>query len=366
MSFIKELASWRMSSSWLLATVVCVVICVALFGGPDSSEAFCKTDPTVLVSSIVKTCWECMFPIGMSGFILFPGDQDMVSPPEGPGISAVYPPLLCGCACLTPMLCLPGLPIGYFEPVRLVEVVHDMLCFPSLGVSFGSGGFTFIGQGSESTQIDALDQNHSYMQAHYLAFPLWYWVGLIVDGFCLNYSVEDLDVLFVSEVDPTWNDDFLALLIAPETLLIANPVALMACVADAVSAAVGFPIDALFWCAGSSGYMYPMNGNVSGAGSDINAAMLNTYRMLAKLARLGLETWNSADGKLICTDLPTGLIVKGQYKFQLLYPIPNFTGEGCCFPIGRTPFRWGQGKEIPAVGEDFVWLVWKLQRCCLL
>lgn len=364
----RGVCAWSKASWGALARVAMAGVLALVFLGVvvTVAEAYCKEDTNILSDSMSKTCWECMFPVGMSGFTLYTGDQDDVAGPVGPGISAVYPELLCGCLCFTPYLCVPGLPIGYFEPVRLMEAVHDQLCFPTFGTSLG-GAYSFLGQGSESTQIDDLDQNHGYMQVHYIAFPLWYIVGLIVDTFCdFNYSIADIDVLFLSEVDPTWNDDILSAMLAPETLLISNPIALMACIADSVAAAFTWPLDPLFWCAGSSGYLYPMDGNVSGSGNDLNASMLMVYRMLAKLARVGLETWSSADGSLICSDMPTGLIVKSQYKFQLIYPIANSSGDGCCYPMGRTPFTWGLAKEIPAVGEDFVWLMWKLQRCCLL
>jgi conjugal transfer pilus assembly protein TraU len=316
---------------------------------------------------------ELLPPADLEGFqgrhYIFSGAETLVAPAIGPGIAPYYPPQLCGCVCLLGV-CIPGLPIGYFEPVRLVEVVHDQLCFPTFGTSLGAGGFSFIGAGSESTQIENLEQNHLYMHVHYMAFPLWYIIGLVVDSLCVNPSgaFDEIDILFMSEIDPTWNDDVLAMILSPEALLLANPISLMACAADSLAASVDFPIDALFWCAGSAGYLYPMDGNVSGAGNDIQRSALLTYRMLAKLARTGAELYTAGNAVLICSDYPTGIIVKSQYKFQLLYPIPSFRSPlgSCCHPLGRTSIMWGGGKEIPAVGEDFVWLLWRLQRCCML
>lgn len=349
---------------WMLAACLFVLV---LVGSVASAEAYCRPGTNVLAQSFGTTCWECMFPISMASVTLFTGTETAVTPAMGPGLAPYYGPILCGCVCFFEV-CIPGLPIGYFEPVRLMEVVHDQLCFPTFGISFGSGGFSYIGAGSESTQIDALDQNHVYMHVHYMSFPLWYIIGLIVDVLCVNVSIEDIDLLFISEIDPTWNDDVLAMILSPEALVLANPITLMACAADSLAAAVYFPIDPLFWCAGSAGYLYPMDGNVSGAGNDIQRSALLTYRMLAKLARVGLETFTAGNGVLICTDLPTGLIVKSQYKFQLLYPIPSYRSAigSCCFPMGRTSMMWGGAKEVPAVGEDFIWLMWKLQNCCML
>lgn len=361
----RTLCKW--SSSGLRVVLGLCLLLIVVMGTVDAADAYCRPATNLLSQALGTTCWECMFPISMSDVTLFTGTETAVPPAMGPGIAPYYGTILCGCLCFFEV-CIPGLPIGYFEPVRLMEVVHDQLCFPTFGTSFGGGGFSYIGAGSESTQIDALDQNHLYMHVHYLSFPLWYIIGLIADGFCLNYSIEDIDVLFISEIDPTWNDDVLAMILSPEALVLSNPVALMACAADSLAAAAYFPIDALFWCAGSAGYLYPMDGNVSGAGNDIQRSALLTYRMLAKLARVGEETFTAANGPAICTDLPTGLIVKSQYKFQLLYPIPNYQGPlgSCCSPMGRTSMMWGNSKEVPAVGEDFVWLMWKLQNCCML
>lgn len=363
----KDLTVWCSMVGVRVFLGLCLVVILVL-GSVGSSDAFCTPSTNLLSQSLATTCWECMFPISMASITLFTGTESPVPPAIGPGLAPYYGTILCGCLCFFEV-CIPGLPIGYFEPVRLLEVVHDQLCFPTFGTSF-TGGFSFIGAGSESTQIDALEQNHVYMHVHYMSFPLWYIIGLIVDVLCFNGTavVEDIDVLFISEIDPTWNDDVLAMILSPEALILSNPIALAACAADSLAAATYFPIDALFWCAGSAGYLYPMDGNVSGAGNDIQRSALLTYRMLAKLSRVGLELWSSANGPAICVDLPTGLIVKSQYKFQLLYPIPSFRSVigSCCYPMGRTSMMWGNAKEVPAVGEDFVFLMWKLQNCCLL
>jgi conjugal transfer pilus assembly protein TraU len=318
-------------------SVMLVLLCALPFAGvvaPDTAEAFCQRSTNVLARSLATTCWECMFPMSMSGVTLFNA----------------------------------GLPFGIWEPKNLIEVVHDPLCFPSLGVSLASG-FTHIGRGSESTQMDGTELNHTFWNVHYISYPLWFLIGIGLDIACLNPGgiVDKIDVVFISEVDPSWNDDILNLMLFPEALLIANPMALSACAADSLAASVGFPIDALFWCAGSQGFLYPPDGNYSGAGTDLGPAALSGFHMLSKLARVGAEAYTAGNGPLICDDFPTGLIVKSQYKYQLIYPIPNTGAIGpCCQPIGRTLMMWGLNKSIPAVGEDYVFLLWKLQRCCLL
>ena len=51
-------------------SLILVLLCGLPFSGvvvPDTAEAFCQTSTTVLASSLATTCWECMFPISMSG-----------------------------------------------------------------------------------------------------------------------------------------------------------------------------------------------------------------------------------------------------------------------------------------------------------
>nr|WKV17501.1 hypothetical protein pSH12sh288-5_00004 [Shigella sonnei] len=66
----------------------------------------------------------------------------------------------------------------------------------------------------------------------------------------------DLDIGYLSELDPMWDSSSLSMIIQPEAILFGNIIAQGACAADAVASLVSKPIDALFWCAGSQGSMY--------------------------------------------------------------------------------------------------------------
>ena len=61
----------------------------------------------------------------------------------------------------------------------------------------------------------------------------------------------DLDILYLSEIDPTWNNDELNVFLYPESLLLANPIALAACLADVAAVEIREAIDPLFFCVGS-------------------------------------------------------------------------------------------------------------------
>lgn len=344
----------------------------ATAGAPPEAEAICTANPGGAIQSLLLTpCWSCFFPISLASVSINPVVEDYTSPAVGPGLpfpspNPYPPPVLCACECLLPGVCVPGLPIGYWEPKNLMEVVHEPFCFPSLGVPLGPA-VNFLGRGTTSNDIDNPQLGNSFWQVHYLLFPVFALVGVLTDVLCVNPTglLDDIDVLYLSELDPTWNHDELAALLFPEALLVNNPVAQAACAADAISSSAGFPIDPLFWCAGSWGSLYPPTGNVAGKSTDLQTTALVWSRLLLKLARIGAEFYTAGNALLLCWDFPTGQLVKSQYKMQLLWPVPNIPPL-CCSPIGRSPLLWGTAKTIPGYGEDHVFLLWKLQRCCLL
>lgn len=359
-------------TSTVCVILIGLVLAASLFVfTPSDAEAYCPST-SILAETFGKTCWECIFPMSLIGVTVFNLSEDSVRAAVGPGNSAIYPPQLCGCICFTPYICVPGLPFGAFFPSHLMEVVRNPFCFPSLnGLTIGANP-TFINRGLVDVAQDDPALKMSYYHVHFIIFPLWAMLGTGINILCANPSSmgNPLDIAYLSEVDPGWDDDVVSLLMFPEAVLFANPIATAACAVDSVSASFGYPLDPLFWCAGSFGNVYPPSGYTSGSYSgQVKPAALVITRVLAKLSRIGAETWWAADGSLICSDIPTFLIIKSQYKFQLLYPIANSDSTnvvGCCSPIGRTQLMWGLAKTYPVDGDDFVFLIWKLQRCCML
>ena len=60
---------------------------------------------------------------------------------------------------------------------------------------------------------------------------------------CQTDGYVDFDLMYLSEVDPTWNDDELAFYTVPEVVLFANPFMQAACIADAVMGLADKTID---------------------------------------------------------------------------------------------------------------------------
>jgi len=347
----------------------CVYALMLLAGRPSPALAVCP-ESQILETMLTKICWGCVFPFRLGGKTLissgFPTD------PASPSST------FCQCSDTR----LPGVTVQFTEPARLIEVVREPYCFPSLGgMSLKGASYERHGTYSESQNGDLRDA--AFYNVHYIAFPAWDILGLTVSfvgpsvnnitaGFfpdlskCFphgQFDVSNYSLLYLSELDPTWNDDELAALLTPEAILFANPVAQAICAADCIAASASFPLDPLFWCAGCQGSLYPFTGTVAGPVGEANTAALLAARALAKLNRGYFEALTSTEAAL-CGKVYTGMIRKSQYRLQLLYPLPNTTTPVCCPPIGQSALLWGSGKAYPVHGEDFSFLVWRQRDCC--
>ena len=186
---------------------------------------------------------------------------------------------------------------------------------------------------------------------------------IVADFLCLEPG--SIDILYISEIDPLWQDSELTAIINPEAVLFANPLALAACAADCVAATANLPRDELFWCAGCQGSMYPMNGNVSASIGHVQASRLVLSRFAYKLHR-ELVAWGTMGSKGLCGKYLMPVMRKQQYRFQMTNPNPATKGRFACPPIGTSTTFQSAGQVIPAIGEDMGYLVWRKRNCCAL
>ncbi|RQQ01110.1 conjugal transfer pilus assembly protein TraU [Burkholderia stagnalis] len=295
---------------------------------------------------ITDICWSCVFPISLGGTPIITAGQEDTSNPSG---------LLCACGAVV------GLKIGFWEPVRRVDVTRVPYCFVSLGGVKIDPGIR-APEGEIRQQQDLTKQ--SRYQVHWYLDPILFWLEVLLDFSCLETG--SFDVAYLTEIDPTWNDDELTMLLNPETFLFGNPIAQAACAGDCVLSSAGFGSNALFWCAGCNGSIYPFNGHVQAHISHVQASSLLVQRMTAKLHREGLM-WGTSGGDALCGATIQPVMDKSQYKYQMLYPIPETAKiDGrCCQPYGRTTAIWGAGKSYPYKGEDFSYMVFRKKNCCL-
>jgi len=323
-------------------TLAAVLSVVVAFGA--KAEGTCEG---TFVNPITDICWSCIFPISLGSFELIGGRPDT----ENPGN-----PL---CFCNKPIP-IPGLALGLWEPVRLVDVSRTPFCFVNLGgLEISPGGDW--GQGKTSQNRGA--SSNTFFHVHWYIYPLIYWLEVLIDFICLEQA--SFDIAYITEIDPLWADDELTFFLNPEAVLFANPIAQAACAADCGAASVGLPLDPLFWCAGCHGSMYPLDGNIHGHVGGVQASVLATERMAYKLHR-ELINWGTAGEAALCEKYPMPVMRKSQYRTQMTNPNPTTSGEHACSPMGRSSTLYETNREIPVIGEDFGYLIWRKRNCCAL
>ena len=300
---------------------------------------------------ITDICWSCILPItlGSTTIANFGGQEDNGGNPGSP---------VCSCGA-RPVV---GLAVGFFEPARMVEVARKPYCLPAMGGLNLDLGFPAPEHGRSSYRGQDGDAG-SFYQSHWYANPVITWLEIMTGFPCLESG--SFDLAYMTEVDPLWNDDELTLLIQPEAVLFANPVAIAACAADCVKATAGFGFDTLFWCSGCQGGIYPMDGNIPFHMGGVRTSSLLAHRMAAKMHRQAIA-WGYHGSRGLCGGYIEPVITKSAYKAQLINPVPatdKLDGR-CCQPFGRTTILWGIGKEYPVQGEDFTYMLFRKRNCC--
>jgi len=291
-------------------------------------------------------CWGCLFPIKMGAAEIGGG-----SVPSGASDQ-----ILCSCADNN------GVPqfgnaIGMWEPAYLVDVVRAPGCSPSLGGSIlpGVNDRTWGNRGSG--ERDGSDKGfHHY---HFYSFPLIQMLDLFTPGECNTGGIVDFDMLYPSEMDPTWNDDELAFFTNPEAAAIANIPAQAACTASSAATAVGRNIDSLWWCAGSWGMLYPFSGHGAADGMP-RMTSLAAMRGIAAQHRRGLLRKTMGSDQL-CGATIAPMLPKSQYRMSMYFPVAETDDNHV---MGETTWNWGLGKTIPRTGEDATYMLWRWKDCC--
>ncbi len=296
------------------------------------------------INPITDVCWDCLFPITVSGVNVTPKSKEAIK----------YETRICTCKGIPPKI---GIPLTFWEPIYLVDVTRHAYKLMGLGGAT-VGKESIKNRGSIGITADGPSQ-HSFYHVHFYTYPIMAFLELFTDFICTEKG--NLDIGYMSEMDPLWNDDQLSAILNPESALFSSEAAQLACVPDCLSTNIGKPLDKLFWCAGCQGSLYPFTGTVAHHSGALQASSLLVHRTLAKLHRCyALKGYGEKD---FCEAKYMPFIKKSIYKTQLVYPLPQTKGP--CQTLGKSSILWGMGKTFPYGGEDFVYLIWRKKQCCL-
>ena len=292
--------------------------------------------------------WTMIFPIRISGVKISVEKGSVDS-------STSVTSALCVCPRGFLHLPTPGIVVSYHRPLYVEEMVKTPGCLSSLG------GLSVL-KGYEALQTD-LNQdtnNASRWQVHWYHYPV---LGLLdlFKGF-LCEKAGRFSLVYMTELDPSWQDDTWAAVYAPETLLFANPVAQAACAQDAVAATASHPLDRLFWCAGSWGSLYPFTGNANASVEHIQSANLVGAKMMAKLAKMGVLR-SRVGAAALCKPRPMPILLKSEFSLDPVYP--KISQEGG-MSIGASTAVWEYASPQSYPGyENINQVIFQEQQCCL-
>ena len=304
-----------------------------------------------MLNPVTDICWDCFFPINFAGASMGSGQDPNPMPPP-----------LCSCPAPPPLFIRPGVGVSYWSPDRIAEVVRDPLCSPTLGgVTLGKMN---VSGGDDSGRLGSGGNKKSegvFYQLHWLQWPLLSALGVLSSGSLCQKNDAAMDFFWLSEMDPAWDDDELAFILAPESLLFSSVSANAACAADTMQAlATNFGFNKLYWCSGGHGSVFPLSGHKQYHTGGVDSSMNLVHRMIFKLHRLGLLLDTSSMAAL-CADQPQYIMRKTQYKAQIEYPQPQ-TQHAHGFGLPTSLYE--EGEEYPYGGENWSLIIWRRHLCC--
>lgn len=300
------------------------------------------------INPITDVCWSCLFPLSIGRAKLVSGHNPDTENPSSPLQ-----------LCPMPIGWRIGLAIGYWEPFATTDVTQTPYCMVNLGgLALNITGDHHHGS---SEQLSASGTQGVFYQVHWYTYPLMAWIKIITSIACLQGG--DFDVGYLTELDPTWGDDALGYLLSPEVALFANPIAQMACGADALSASTGSARNELFWCQGAQGSSYPLTGSISAQYAPLSSALLLTERLDFKLHRLGLVEDSSGHNHAVCHTQYQVMLPKNRYRYELMNPVAD---SRHCHPFGRSVVGWQAGKLKLNDRRNYGFMLWRKRNCVVL
>lgn len=356
------------------------------------------------INPVTDICWSCIFPMFIAPLpmVLNIGDQKGGtiiddSKDIAPGIPLNTPGKLPlgTCTCPDRSIVAPvGLMMSWYEPARFVDVTRSPFCMVGLGGIDMSEGLSSIlpapGYGDEKHGMETWS---SFYQVHWFMDPVMAILG-IIDAGCNVGASKSIDLMFLSEVDPTWNDDSLSLIFSPEVVLFTSLPAQLACGVDCIGSSLpntsndntpllptpyyvrntnatnpasnSNPSKSLFWCGGCQGSLYPLDGHNSDSAYAVQTSILSAEKITGLVHRMGLEDMTTGTLGMCNNLMPDMFLNKSEWKYSMGFPIPQTTSARCCNAFGETDSTWNSNTSFPYSGEDFTYVMYHERDCCFL
>lgn len=300
------------------------------------------------LNPITDINWNLVFPITIAGMKMTVSNDS----PESP---LTYLSPMCICPSRVFGIPMPGIEVTYHEPLYIEEIVKNPGCFSSIGDVKLLDGYN-----EEQTDLKEDESSTSRWQIHWYKYPVFAILKLFQDFACAQS--DDYAIAYITEIDPTWQNDAWGAIFSPESAVFANSLAQASCALDAVAATVKKPLDSMFWCAGSWGSVYPFTGNANASTDRIQSAELEGAKLIARLSRIGM-LWNSVGEWAVCTPQPMPIWVKSQFTVDPVYPVIS-DGQGMAIGAAPPVYLYTPPQTYP-IYENINQVIFQEQQCCI-
>lgn len=286
---------------------------------------------------------------------------------------------LCMCQVPPPIFERLGITMSFWNNVGMVDTSTIPYCFPQLGAYLNIGsaienslsfmGKTGIGGANQFGKRSGggKQKGDQYVSAHTHFASFTNLMKILSDTiFSMCFSADMVMNISpqMSEVFFWWQHDEWGIVKNPEALLVANPIATAACMAESLSVSLTrTSLDPLFWCMGSWGALYPVTMNV-GSGMPLSSYAMLVARNLSERFQLA-ELMDTTGYQMLngyCQPYPMFFIPKSDVNIYPIWP----QKYGSRFPLGYPSEIWGFGLDNPANIGVMTWMVYQKRDCCYL
>lgn len=361
---------------------VLVALVASLTGYSHNSMA----DPCTgkLLNPITDIGWNNMFPVTVAG-VQFGG---------GEAPSSLHMPAIC--ACHNAMgITVPGIGATFFEPTYIAEVSNAPGCLHTFnGATVLANENKGRRAGKDDSDGGGLELDHR--NVHWYIYPVFTMLKIFTTLGCLSYDGWSLADMTEAGADiggsKEWYGALGGYLYFPESILFANPIGDMACIAEQLSLYAGRGnIDFLFWCSGAQHLIFPPNSQSTQQDPrDANIEILSSF-IIKKHRNLGLMTTVGPSAR--CRPQAYPYMLKSQYRLDIVWPKPRhktyLIGQRAIFtqtPLPSTPTEdmgnvsssltaqdASQGTSTtsadgfkPNLLKSQAFLIWRGRQCCIM